>query len=140
MLEFMCLGDVTAFVSAWMETNNREVNVLLVDWSDLAFFGQIDGWDNFFYDDAARNSIDVGEYLGRCLGALAGQTGVAGPDIHLVGHSLGAHVMGKAGRTFAEAQAGAMVGRITGCDPAGPRFVDGPIESAIPELNANRLR
>ncbi len=29
--------------------------------------------------------------------------------------------------------------RVTGLDPAGPRFVDGPIKSAIQELYANRL-
>jgi len=131
-------GSKTAFVNAWMQTNNMEANVILVNWPDLAFFGQADGWDNFFYDDAARNSIDVGEYLGHCLAAMAAQAGISAAGFHLVGHSLGAHVMGKAGRIFKEVN-GEMVGRITGADPAGPRFVDGPIESAIPELNANRL-
>ena len=32
-----------------------------------------------------------------------------------------------------------MVNRITGLDPAGPRFVDGPILPAIPELNKEIL-
>ena len=45
------------------------------------------------YDLAARNSVDVGEYLGRCLGALGREQGVAGADLHLVGHSLGSHLM-----------------------------------------------
>ena len=73
------------------------------------------------------------------MAALTDQMGVAGADLHLVGHSLGAHLMGKAGRTFANLT-GEQVGRITGLDPAGPRFVDGPVESALPELHANRLR
>jgi hypothetical protein len=34
---------------------------------------------------------------------------------------------------------GQPVGRITGLDPAGPRFVKGPILPAIPVLNSQRL-
>ena len=34
---------------------------------------QIDDWDNFVYDLAARNSIDVGEFLGVCLAELSNQ-------------------------------------------------------------------
>ena len=32
------IGEKTAFVSAWMET--ADVNVVLLDWSGLAFIGQ----------------------------------------------------------------------------------------------------
>ena len=39
--------------------------------------------------------------------------GDLGGDIHLVGHSLGAHLVGKIGRTFKEAS-GKPVERITG--------------------------
>lgn len=73
-----------------MQTNNMEANVILVNWPDLAFFGQADGWDNNSYDDAARNSIDVGEYLGHCLAAMADQAGISSSWYLLVGHSLGA--------------------------------------------------
>jgi len=58
--------------------------------------------------------------------------------IHLVGHSLGAHLVGKIGRTF-KSVTGNLVERITGLDPAGPRFVDGWFYSALPELNDNIL-
>ena len=47
--------------------------------------------------------------------------------------------MGKAGRVYWEV-VGESIARITGLDPAGPRFVDGPLVGAIPELNENRLR
>ncbi len=53
--------------------------------------------------------------------------------------SLGSHLMGKAGRVYGEVL-GQLPARITGLDPAGPRFVDGPILDAIPELHENRLR
>ena len=131
-------GGKTAFVNAWMQTTNLEVNVILVNWPGLAFAAQVVDWDSVFYDAAALNSIDVGEYLGHCLAAISSQTGVSGSNMHLVGHSLGAHLMGKAGRTYNEIL-GQHISRISGLDPAGPRFVDGPLTSAIPELYENRL-
>jgi hypothetical protein len=47
---------------------------------------QIQDVDNAFYDSAARNSIDVGEYLGRCLAALTAEQGVPASSLHMVGH------------------------------------------------------
>jgi hypothetical protein len=95
--------DKTLFVPAWMEATGRNANVVLLDWSGLASFIQVrslphsecqaDDWDNAFYDEAARNAIDVGEFLGRCLAALVGDTGLAAGGVHLAGHSLGAHLM-----------------------------------------------
>jgi len=135
------IGDEkTAFVNAWMSSSDKPVNVILVDWSGLAKFTGVDDWDNFVYDLAARNSIDVGEFLGMCLAELSNQFSISGSQIHLAGHSLGSHLMGKAARTFQSNQDnGELVGRITGLDPAGPRFVDGPYLDAIPELAENIL-
>ena len=47
--------------------------------------------------------------------------------------------MGKAGRTMEGEHVG-LPGRITGLDPAGPRFWDGPIQTADPDLVPERLR
>ena len=71
--------------------------------------------------------------------------GVSASKMHLVGHSLGAHLMvrscpcvkwdffqGRAGREFAY-PSGPFLGRITGLDPAGPRWVAGARE-ALPDL------
>ena len=125
----------TNFVNAWMQQNNKEVNVILVNWSGLAFAIQAPDWDSVLYDAAARNAIDIGQYLGHCLAALHN---LGGAQYHLAGHSLGAHLVGKAGRIYNEIT-GEKVDRITGLDPAGPRFVDGPFLNAISELKANRL-
>jgi hypothetical protein len=96
--------------------------------------------DNYAYDKAARNSLDAGTFLGLCLAALSEGAGVPAAKLHLLGHSLGAHLMGKAARVYSSVLTGGpQVGRVTGLDPAGPRFVAGPILPAIPELNAQRL-
>jgi len=130
----------TQFVNAWMSTTGAAASVFLLDWSKLAKFGQADGWDNYLYDEAARNAIDVGNYFGACLAAMSEQYDIPGSEMHLAGHSLGAHLMGMAGRVFRLANnGGEQVGRVTGCDPAGPRFVDGMYNEAIPELHANML-
>jgi len=128
-------GGKTNYVNGWMKAYNNDVNVILLDWSGLAFFIQAPDWDSYLYDSAARNGIDVGEYLGHCLAAL---NNLGSSNFHLAGHSLGAHLVGKAGRVYKEIT-GQSIQRISGLDPAGPRFVDGPIMSAIPELHENRL-
>ena len=115
--------------------NNKSVNVILVNWSGLTFAMEQPELGSIQYNTAAINSIDVGNYLGHCL---AGIHKAGNANLHLSGHSLGAHLMGKAGRIYHEIT-GEKVDRITGCDPAGPRFINGPTLSAIPVLYANRL-
>jgi len=130
------LSKHTYFVNAWMDRYGGDYDVILVDWHNLAWFLQISSWDDYIYDLAARNSIDVGEFVGRCLAGVIQQQGTGA--LHFSGHSLGAHLVGKIGRTIDEVT-GQKVARITGLDPAGPRFVDGPLVDAIPELHANLL-
>jgi len=131
-------SDKTSAVEAWMEKYGKTVSVILVDWANLASFTGWGDWDNYVYDWSARNSIDVGEFVGRCLAELSVQQNIKGENFHIVGHSLGSHLMGKAGRIFtANHPNSELIGRLTGLDPAGPRFVDGPYVDAIPELAEN---
>ena len=129
----------TSFVDAWMQATGRAVNVILVNWPHLAAATQFAGVENYGYDKAARNALDVGAFLGLCLAALSQEAGVPAAGLHLLGHSLGGHLMGRAGRVYSATVGGSLkVGRITGLDPAGPRFVDGPVLPALPELNSQR--
>merc|ERR1719204_670162 len=69
------LSKHTYFVNAWMDKYGGDHDVILVDWHNLAWFLQITSWDDYFYDLAARNSIDVGEFVGRCLAGVIQQHG-----------------------------------------------------------------
>ncbi|KAJ8710487.1 hypothetical protein PYW08_009002 [Mythimna loreyi] len=64
----------------------------------------------------------IGEELGKILAALV-SAGLKPSNIHLIGHSLGSHISGFAGKAFMMLT-GYRVGRISGLDPAGPCFSD----------------
>ncbi|KAJ8710423.1 hypothetical protein PYW07_009789 [Mythimna separata] len=64
----------------------------------------------------------IGQELGKILAALV-SAGLHPSNIHLIGHSLGSHISGFAGKTFMMLT-GHRVGRISGLDPAGPCFSD----------------
>ncbi|KAJ2938931.1 hypothetical protein O0L34_g17742 [Tuta absoluta] len=62
----------------------------------------------------------MGERLGEVLASMV-DNGVDPADVHIIGHSLGAHIAGFAGKTFTRLT-GKHVGRISGLDPAGPCY------------------
>ncbi|XP_043682139.1 pancreatic triacylglycerol lipase-like isoform X3 [Vespula pensylvanica] len=64
---------------------------------------------------AAKLTRQVGKYIAEMLNFLVSQTDLSLDDIHILGHSLGAHVAG-----FAGMEVSGTIGRITGMDPARP--------------------
>ncbi|CAK1544575.1 unnamed protein product [Leptosia nina] len=85
-----------------------DCNVIVVDWSGLA------GRD---YNTAVRGVPDVGNHMGRFIQFLFNTAGGNWDQLHLVGFSLGAHIIGNAGRAV-----GGRARRVTGLDPAGPNW------------------
>ncbi|XP_055846822.1 vitellogenin-1-like [Episyrphus balteatus] len=71
---------------------------------------------------SALNTEKLGEYLGQALADLVKYIPVE--SLHLIGHSLGAHIVGAAGRTFTEITEQKLP-HITGLDPAKPCFNEG---------------
>ncbi|XP_071953357.1 pancreatic triacylglycerol lipase-like [Antedon mediterranea] len=87
---------------------HESVNIIAVDWSI--------GAGNIIYQRSCQNARVAGKKTALFLKFLHDITGASYSNMHIIGHSLGAHVAGYAG----EAQPG--IGRITGSDAAGPGF------------------
>ncbi|XP_045470697.1 pancreatic lipase-related protein 2-like [Harmonia axyridis] len=85
-----------------------DYNVIGMDWSALC---------EFEYLSAMRGAQIASQYLVEMVEWLVMQ-GVSLKDMHLVGHSLGAHVAGMAGSKLRSGK----VSRITGLDPALPGY------------------
>ncbi|CAG2113539.1 unnamed protein product, partial [Medioppia subpectinata] len=86
-----------------------DYNVVVLDWETPA------SDSNYF--NAAFNCQIVGAMLSYFVRTLVSM-GVNVANIHLVGHSLGAHIVGFCGKNFTNPK----IGRISGLDPAGPGF------------------
>ncbi|XP_050547261.1 lipase member H-B-like isoform X1 [Daktulosphaira vitifoliae] len=98
-------------------------NVITVDWGRLA--------STITYPLTASFSKDVGAIIARMLEKLVSFEIINVDNIHLIGHSLGAHIAGACGSSFKFGK----IGRITGLDPAGPGFEYLQID--VPHLNYN---
>lgn len=68
--------------------NLQDMNIIVVDWSK---------GNNFPYTQAANNARLVGAEIARLIKSLVNKTSTSLSMIHLIGHSLGAHVAGYAG-------------------------------------------
>lgn len=72
-----------------MILSQNDLNVFVVDWSPIA--GQS-------YSNAQGAVVRVGEYVAGFVRALKAQHGLNINKVKFVGHSLGAHVAGNAGK------------------------------------------
>ncbi|XP_018427680.1 PREDICTED: pancreatic lipase-related protein 2-like [Nanorana parkeri] len=88
-----------------------DVNCFCVDWRGGSFA---------LYTQSANNVRVVGAEIAYFLGFLQAVYDYHMSDVYLVGHSLGAHIAGEAGKRLKG------IGRISGLDPAGPYFVNTP--------------
>ncbi|XP_018564961.1 pancreatic lipase-related protein 2-like [Anoplophora glabripennis] len=83
-----------------------DLNVIIVDWSKVSYTDYI----------VARDTVpDIGKFVGEFIQSLSSTHNIPLSKISIVGHSLGAHVSGIAGKTL-----GGKVGTIIGLDPAAP--------------------
>ena len=99
----------------------NDVNIVIVDWGT--------GGNTWNYYKAAVNTKVVGYQIARLLEHIENATSALntsdpnswGP-LHLVGHSLGAHICGFAAKELRRRQSKWRIERITGLDPAQPCF------------------
>lgn len=102
-------------IAPWMHDMKDELltygdyNVIVVDWSS---------GNSIPYARAAANTERVGQDIAELLKILIDDHGARPETFHLIGHSMGAHIAGFVGENIKG------IGRISGLDPAGPRFED----------------
>jgi len=127
----LCHGFLSSAYEPWMGNlslallERYDQNVIIIDWSKGA-----DG--NYFdYLQAVGNTRVVSAVVTRLIVYLM-EKNLASPErIHLIGHSLGAHIMAYVGKSF--------LGKIwwlTGLDPAGPLFTGHPNEVRMVDSDA----
>ncbi|XP_024936070.1 phospholipase A1-like [Cephus cinctus] len=104
---------------------NGEYNVIVVDWSKISK-------NPYLY--ASNRVKTVGTYLGELLDFLARQ-GAKLSEAVLVGHSLGAHIVGLAGYYSSN-----QIGHIVGLDPALPLFYTSRAGSRIAKGDAKHVQ
>ncbi|XP_063290014.1 pancreatic triacylglycerol lipase-like [Pelobates fuscus] len=100
----------------------EDVNCITVDWS---------GGSRTQYSQAANNVRVVGAEVAYFVDILQKNFGYAPANVHLIGHSLGAHAAGEAGTRKRG------IGRITGLDPAEPYFQNTPVAVRLDISDAN---
>ncbi|XP_014247544.1 pancreatic lipase-related protein 2-like [Cimex lectularius] len=114
---------VKVLVHGWSNYYNSSFNILVKN----AYLIQYDAnvisvnWDwlsGSWYWWARGNVVNAAKVVALMIDGLITQLGVSPDRIHIVGHSLGAHVAGITGFLVKNGP----IGRITGLDPAGPLF------------------
>ncbi|RWS03032.1 Pancreatic lipase-related protein 2-like protein, partial [Dinothrombium tinctorium] len=111
------MGDIK---DQFMILNPEEYNVFGVDWSK--------GAKTIDYLQAIENARVVGAATAHFIKKLNEFTNMKFKKVHLIGHSLGAHVCGFAGKKLIELLRivqkvlPSKIGQIKALDPAGPGF------------------
>ncbi|KAJ9590787.1 hypothetical protein L9F63_016173, partial [Diploptera punctata] len=116
-------GVITDNRAAYLNTGSY--NVIGVDWGNLC--------KSPLYASAVSNSRPVGQYVAKLVDLLIAEGGARLQDIHIIGHSLGAHVAGFAGAAVSSGK----IGRITGLDAASPLFDNTGADSRLDPTDAN---
>ncbi|XP_015908744.2 pancreatic triacylglycerol lipase-like [Parasteatoda tepidariorum] len=112
-LEFYRIKDELLKESAY--------NVIIIDWTKD---------DNYPYVQAVANGRAVAVYVTQLLEIIKKNKGIAYESVHIIGHSLGAHIAGWIGERLNK------IGRITGLDPAGPFFQHASDEVRLDKTDA----
>ncbi|XP_054275869.1 pancreatic triacylglycerol lipase-like isoform X2 [Macrosteles quadrilineatus] len=125
--KFIVHGFIDTPLSSWVKEMRRELlkhsdwNVIVVDWA---------GGSLPLYTQATANTRLVGLEIAHFINHLKDKYGLKPKEVHIIGHSLGAHTAGYAGERVAG------LGRITGLDPAEPYFQGMPAQVRLDPSDA----
>ncbi|XP_054155647.1 pancreatic lipase-related protein 3-like [Oppia nitens] len=108
---------------------NNDYNVILVDWHKGAM-------QMIYYLSASSTQVVgalIAYFINRICTDTYGRHLITNADFYLIGHSLGAHAVGFAGKRLVNPQ----VSRITGLDPAGPGFMLNNLQYRLSSTDAS---
>lgn len=110
------------FCSHIMKTYLRaeRCNVICVDWKQLTY--------DLFYASAKINVKYIGYDIAKVLNILTNNMKLGSENIHLIGHGMGAHIVGYTGKKL-----NGQIPRITGLDPVLPLY-----ENTDPKYRINK--
>ncbi|XP_076240751.1 phospholipase A1-like [Calliopsis andreniformis] len=101
---------------------NSDINVFSVNWDQASCSSALSLTNYLVYGSAVKNVPAVGQDVAEFSMMLAKKYGVALNEIVLIGHSLGAHVVGFAGK-YVQKKAKTTYAHILGLDPAAPAYL-----------------
>ncbi|KFO93849.1 Phospholipase A1 member A, partial [Buceros rhinoceros silvestris] len=115
---FRALGTKPSWIEELVHAilHTSQVNVIAVDW----VYGSTGAYPSAV-ENVTQLALSISQFISKLL-AL----GVSGTSIHIIGVSLGAHVGGLVGHFH-----GGQLGRITGLDPAGPKYTRASLEERL---------
>ncbi|OCT69730.1 hypothetical protein XELAEV_18036654mg [Xenopus laevis] len=99
----------------------ENINCFCIDWSRGS---------HTEYVQAVNNILVVGSEVADLVKTLRDELGYSPSLVHIIGHSLGAHAAGEAGKQMPS------IGRITGLDPAQPYFQNNPTDLRLDPTDA----
>uniref|UniRef100_A0A0P6JSC1 Putative lipase n=1 Tax=Aedes aegypti TaxID=7159 RepID=A0A0P6JSC1_AEDAE len=99
---------MTPVQNAYLTQNKH--NILAADWGSIS---------SKPYSTARELTRALGYRIGSILSAFMIRMNITTDQVHVVGHSLGAHIAGNLGKYFRPT----LIFRITALDPAGPLFL-----------------
>nr|A2VBC4.1 RecName: Full=Phospholipase A1; Short=PLA1; AltName: Allergen=Poly p 1; Flags: Precursor [Polybia paulista]ABN13879.1 venom gland phospholipase A1 [Polybia paulista]CAM33429.1 phospholipase A1 precursor [Polybia paulista] len=126
-----------AMAKALIEKDN--FLVISVDWKKGACNAFASTLDYLGYSTAVGNTRHVGKYVADFTKLLVEQYKVSMSNIRLIGHSLGAHTSGFAGKEVQELKLN-KYSNIDGLDPAGPSFDSNDCPERLCETDAEYVQ
>ncbi|XP_068992789.1 phospholipase A1 2-like [Neodiprion pinetum] len=113
--------------------------MIAVDWKEGACSGGISLTQYLSYPKSIENAYEVGANIAQFIAKLIRYYGIALKNMLMVGHSLGAHVVGFAGKELQRKKIGT-IPQIIALDPAGPGFLTSPCSNRVCKTDADFLQ
>ncbi|XP_046745772.1 phospholipase A1 2-like [Diprion similis] len=122
---------------AWLK--KYDVNIISVDWKEGACSGGIALTQYLSYPKSIENAHEVGRNIAEFIAKLISDYGIPLENMLMVGHSLGAHVVGFSSKELQKENIGT-IPQIIALDPAGPGFLTSPCSDRVCETDAEFLQ